>query len=77
MGASTSLLPLVAPPSTESPDSAADAAIAADAVDLLAALLEGSRLNQEALHATGGFALLAHLLRRDGGRRLPRDAPGG
>ena len=64
------LLPLVAPPSTESPDSAADAAIAADAVDLLAALLEGSRLNQEALHATGGFALLAHLLRRDGGRRL-------
>ena len=43
---------------------------AVDAVDLLAALLEGSRLNREALHVSGGHSLIAHLLRRDGGRRL-------
>jgi hypothetical protein len=41
-----------------------------DAVDLLAGLLEGSRLNQEALHASGGFALVGRLLKMDGGARL-------
>ena len=41
-----------------------------DAVDLLASLLEGSRLNQEALHTSGGFALVGRLLKMDGGARL-------
>jgi hypothetical protein len=51
-------------------DESSDAAVVVDALDLLAALLAGSRLNQEALLVSGGHALIAHLLRRDGGRRL-------
>ena len=39
-------------------------------MDLLASLLEGSRLNQEALHTSGGFALVGRLLKMDGGARL-------
>ena len=78
------LFPLLAPPAEmRSPGpggvsvrrqnnapSASDASVAVDAVDLLAALLDGSRLNQEALRVSGGHSLIAHLLRRDGGRRL-------
>ena len=41
-----------------------------DSVDLLSALLNGSRLNQEALHGSGGFALVGRLLKLDGGKRL-------
>ena len=41
-----------------------------DAVDLLAGLLDGSRLNREALLASGGFALVGRLLKMDGGARL-------
>ena len=69
------LFPLLAPrdddgaPRSREED-AHDAAIAADAIDLLASLLDGSRLNQEALRVSGGHALIAHLLRSDGGRRL-------
>ena len=67
------LFPLLAPErsgSTDDVDVASAAAELRDAIDLLAAMLEGSRLNQEALQVSGGFALIAHLLRRDGGRRL-------
>ena len=76
------LFPLLAPPSetaglssaataaASALDADADASVAVDTMDLLAALLEGSRLNQEALRVSGGHSLIAHLLRRDGGSRL-------
>ena len=64
------LFPLLAPIERDGGDDDDAAAELRDAIDLLAAMLEGSRLNQEALQVSGGFALIAHLLRRDGGRRL-------
>ena len=68
------LFPLLAPIDRPGADNDAAAAELRDAIDLLAAMLEGSRLNQEALQVSGGFALIAHLLRRDGGRRLSAGA---
>ena len=64
-------------PTASSVDAASDDAalshgrgLVKDAVDLLAGLLEGSRLNREALLASGGFALVGRLLKMDGGARL-------
>ena len=64
------LFPLLAPIDRPGGDNDAAAAELRDAIDLLAAMLEGSRLNQEAMQVSGGFALIAHLLKLDGGRRL-------
>ena len=73
------LFPLLAPPETEVDDGSSSHAQAnslnnqlliKDTVDLLAGLLDSSRLNQEALHASGGFAMVGRLLKMDGGQRL-------